>query len=177
MNLPVTFFQDVRAMHGVYLDMSWDGLTDALCQFRETCCLPCVGSRCDQKKGMLWAPVRTFDNDRRHVDAVSALVYDLDNISPEDLQGLRLRLAEVRYFMHSTHSYTPERPSARLVLPLERELAPDAAKRAYSAVGERYELADDAQGFNARRIFYMPSCPAGSRRLIVDNTGTRLLAL
>ena len=95
-----------------------------------------------------WTPSRYKSNRRAIADLreKTLIVYDLDYITHEQLDDIRLGLAPISrwaWFMHTTRSHTPESPRARMVLPVSRPMGPDEAHAVFRLLAQ--ELAEDPE--------------------------------
>ena len=78
-----------------------------------------------EKDGGAWSPILWADDERdsEGAESVCALVYDLDDATPELLQSLGLRL-DAKGWIHAIHeTYTAGR--YRLIVPLARDVTPE----------------------------------------------------
>ena len=114
------------------------------------------------KDGRLFSPVRYRNDATRGKDGVvevAALVFDLD-------QGfdftLRERLAGWEHVAYSTHSYTPEAPHGRVVLPLARSVPAEEWGAVYARAALLLPGLVDTSCQDVSRMFYLPSCPPGA---------------
>ncbi len=112
---------------------------------------------------------------RRKADMVecrSMLVYDLDSISKEFLEGIGGKVKNKGCY-YTTHSHTPDNPRARMVLPVTRDMTPDefnAVARYYAADSGFLEMLDPCS-FSPHQLMYWPTCPANGEYLFGEIDG------
>lgn len=95
-----------------------------------------------------WTPSRYKSNRRAIADLreKTLIVYDLDYITHDQLDEIRMGLAPISkyaWFMHTSRSHCPESPRARMILPISRPMKPDEAHAAFRILAQ--ELADDPE--------------------------------
>ena len=88
------------------------------------------------------------------------ITLDADNPSEDFLLDLDMELGGMEYVLYSTHSHTADNPRYRVIIPVDRPMAPDE----YQAVSRR--IADnigiesfDPSTHQAERLMYWPSHP------------------
>ena len=114
-----------------------------------------------------WSPVAYSGGRRLAADAesVCALVYDLDHVTPSQLEGLSGALEREGWLYAIHETYTPGR--YRLCVPLARDLEPSEYPAVWEAAAQTlgiWEAIDQACS-DLARLFYAPSRPdAGSPR-------------
>lgn len=90
----------------------------------------------------------------------SVVTLDLDDAKPNTLDGIRATVDGYAWCVYSTHSHTPEKPKYRLVVPLDRDVAPDEynpiARRLAEFIGIE---AVDQVSFSPHQLMYWPTCP------------------
>lgn len=84
----------------------------------------------------------------------SALTIDVDYPGPAFLEDFQL-LSDFTYIVHTTYSSTPSNPRYRVIIPTDREMAPDEYHSAVVALCERYgsEQFDPASRKPAQYMF------------------------
>jgi hypothetical protein len=115
----------------------------------------------DKYAGRCWSPARYGDDVRTRSNAgvseVSALVFDLDRVPPDNR-----RLGDVCRINHTTWSHRPDAPKWRLILPLTTPVGaadwPDTWRRARSALCPEA----DPQCKDPSRQYFLPSRPPGA---------------
>lgn len=119
----------------------------------------------DEKDGPLWAPVVVADRARRtneSVVAVTCMVLDYDCGVDLDEALVPIIDAGLACVAHSSHRHSPDHPKFRLVVPFSRPVPaaewPEVWEVLHAMLGPRSDVACK----NASRIYYLPSCPAGS---------------
>ena len=114
-------------------------------------------------------------DNRRKVDNVvcrSALVYDLDDATPEFIAALAERIP-YKGAAYSTHSHTPDNPRIRVVLPTARDMTPDehnAVSRFTAQTLGILEMVDPCS-FEPHQLMYWPSVPADGEFLFTELEG------
>lgn len=108
------------------------------------------------------------DNRRKSdkVDCRSMIVYDLDSITREFLDHIAEKVGNKGCF-YTTHSHSPERPRARLIIPVTRDMTPDefnAVARYYAADNGFLDMLDPCS-FSPHQLMYWPTCPANGEYL------------
>lgn len=118
----------------------------------------------DKNFASAWSPISYRDGQRlaECAESICALVYDIDD-SKFDWEpvGRELERLDWIYLIHS--SYTPGH--ARLILPLERDLAPAEYRSTYERIGAQLGLAYDRSCSDLARLFFSPSCAPGTEEL------------
>jgi hypothetical protein len=122
----------------------------------------------EQKAGTIaWAPVEMIDpargRDKDNVHTLTALVFDLDHLAPEDVPAVRAAItaACVAAVMSTTFSHTPTAQRYRMLVTLSRPVTRAEHTRLWAIVNERLCLGHaDPAARDAFRIYYMTACPA-----------------
>lgn len=132
--------------------------------------------RVGPKEGGAWSPILWRDDtrDSAGAESVCALVYDLDDATPEMLESLGLRLDATRWIhaIHETHTAG----RYRLILPLSRDLTPSEYERAWQGCADRLVLPGlDETGKDLARLFYLPSKPTADDERLAGTGGEVLL--
>jgi hypothetical protein len=169
----VAVYQSSRAPQGINLSVTDSDLSKLL-QLREVVCAPCRGKMCREKLGgMLWAPTKNVGGYRQQVESVSMLVLDVDAVPRADLDATFRNLEGYRYLAYSTHSYTADRPSVHLVMPLAQDGAPEVVRGAASRVRGFFEVPPWTETWEPR-IWYLPTRPAGADYRVREGQGALL---
>lgn len=160
------------------VEVSWDELVQDLETIEETACVPCAGHSCPLKMGQAWSPVDIQGDgtrDNKNVVALTALVFDIDSAAPAQIGPMSQRLDHfgIACAMHSTHSFTREAPSLRLVIPLEEPFTREATEtvEAFAArwvafrasVIERFGIPADPATKDLARLYFFGTKPADGR--------------
>jgi hypothetical protein len=127
----------------------------------------------DKKRARCWSPTLYADGTTSRSNAgvaeVSALVFDLDRVPPDEH-----KLAEVCWIGHTTWSHTSEAPRWRVIVPLARSVPvaewTDVWRRARAALCPEA----DPSCKDPSRQYYLPSCPAVSTPEIKRHPGELL---
>lgn len=111
---------------------------------------------------------------RRKVETVvsrSVLTLDADKAMVDFVENYDM-LSPYATYIYSTHSYTPEAPRLRLLIPFTRDVTPDE----YVAIA-RYFAADwgidqfDECSYNVNQLMYFPSCPSNGEYVFKETEG------
>jgi len=130
-----------------------------------------------------WTPSRYKGTRRAVVDLKekTLIVYDLDYISHDQLDEIRMGLAPISrfaWFMHTTRSHTPDAPRARMILPVSRPMLPDEAHAVFRLLAQ--ELADDPEegieipdlvSFRGNQTMFWPSVSKDQEFWTDENVG------
>ena len=114
-----------------------------------------------EKSGLAFGPHSLIHGGKRRnsdVEAVSMLVTDSDNgVSFDDLEA---RFADLQAAIYTTHSHSPDKTKARVVVPLLRPV-PVKDWRAFLEGATAHFGTDifDPATKDAARLYYFPSCP------------------
>jgi len=137
----------------------------------------------------LWSPTKYLPGTNRSkagVQALSAMMFDFDDVSEAYLNTLRDRIKGFEYVLHSTfgHLQTPNTTRVRVILPLARAASPAeweatrtnfADAMEWQAVTEKSDVEGyDAQANHCATFFYWPSHAPGAEFIFEKNAG-RLL--
>lgn len=105
-------------------------------------------------------PCTDIHRDNRSVSRRSpVLALDID--APDDGFDVvvEVTLSDHTYAMHTTHSSTPAEPRYRLLVPTDRDMAPDEYVAATEAMAARLGKEQfDSGSFQAARFMYKPAC-------------------
>lgn len=161
--LHVAFFQHKADNQPHPMQLTWERLAERLMQHAERA----------EKDGPLWSPAQYPPGATRSNKAVLGLcaaVGDFDNgISWEEVKE---RLEKYEYIAHSTHSFDPEHPKFRIVIPFSRPVAQfDWAGIKARIDHHVFGLATDPAAKDASRAYYLPSCPPESLRFAERHQG------
>ena len=129
-----------------------------------------------EKDGGAWSPILWADDERdsEGAESVCALVYDLDDATPELLQSLGLRL-DAKGWIHAIHeTYTAGR--YRLIVPLARDVTPEEYAIAWRGCADQLAIPGlDETGKDLARLFYLPSKPSATDERLAGVEGSTLL--
>lgn len=147
-----------QATPPISLDLPWSELVSALTKYE-------VGP----KHGSAWSPITYSGSSRKSSDAVSisALVYDIDEATPEQLDAMSDKLDGLEFLIAET--FTANR--WRVVLPVEQPVEPRDYKQAWESVRARLVIPADPSGKDLARLFYAPRHPEGETRRWATGTG------
>lgn len=159
-------------------DLPWVLLAKVLTAFREGPCTSedCPGKKCPHKSGPAWSPAdypEGATRGNRNVRAITALVYDLDDVVSEEWET-RLRLAGLAHAVHSTHTSREGACYLRLIIPLSRPLTVAEHPIAWRALIDEYGLPADTACGDPARLYYLPSAPIGVPHHATTHPGAAL---
>lgn len=110
-----------------------------------------------------------LSGNRRQANKVvcrSMLVYDLDSIEADFLSGISSKIHNKGCY-YTTHSHMPEKPRARMIIPVSRDMTADefnAAAR-YYAQDKGFITMLDPCSFSPHQLMYWPTCPSNGEYL------------
>lgn len=110
-----------------------------------------------------------LSGNRRQANKVvcrSMLVYDLDSIESEFLKNISSKIHNKGCY-YTTHSHMPEKPRARMIIPVSRDMTPDefnAAARYYAQDNGFISMLDPCS-FSPHQLMYWPTCPSNGEYL------------
>jgi len=112
------------------------------------------------KGGFVLGHLRGGRRKKDTVEARSGITLDADHADVDFVNRVEM-LVDYRCAIYSTHSHTPTAPRLRLVIPLSREVTPDAYAAVSRLVAEEIgmDYFDDTT-YEPERLMYWPSCPA-----------------
>lgn len=149
-------------------EISRDDLIRCLSDFRRGPCTTetCIGDKCPHKYGPAWSPTELVpgaeDRCVENIAAVTAAVYDLDDISA-DLGWLeRLVNSGLGCVLHSSHRHKPDAIRLRLLLWLDEPVPASRWLAFWNEVARRYEIPADPACKDASRLYFLPSAPIGA---------------
>lgn len=152
-------------------DVSWEQLARDLQKHERTACTAesCLGHQCPHKDGLAWSPVRLKAPRRanENVLALSAAVFDLDDVTEAELAGIGAALEGYSYVFHSTHSGK----GFRLVLRLSRDVTPDEWPALWRGVAKKFALRADDACKDLARLYFFPSAPQGAEVVACEGFG------
>lgn len=149
---------------------SWQGFTEFLSEPRLSPCSrgTCTQALCPYKRGACWAPILYVDAE---LVAITMLVFDVDQVTDDQLDEIRDRIGGLRYLVHSTHSDRPDRRCLRLVFPLSRSVTRDEWTSFWRAAYLSLSPIADPACADAARRYLRPSCPYDASYFIQVNEG------
>lgn len=109
-----------------------------------------------------------LSGNRRQANKVvcrSMLVYDLDSIEQDFLKDINAKIDNKGCY-YTTHSHTADKPRARMIIPVSRDMTPDefnAAARYYAQDNGFLAMLDPCS-FSPHQLMYWPTCPSVSGR-------------
>ncbi len=154
-----------------------------------TACNPCKGGQeCPGKFGPGFSPVALRKPHRQdvNVESVSMLVFDIDKVTRAELEAVCDRLEGLESLIVSSHSHLSKGPDhccVRIILPLERALAPDQWRHVHREVRKRYGLewmrpggvklsgADQTAVNDPSRFYFLPNAPIGIETIVGHESG------
>ena len=174
----IVTYENERDTNPGELELTWEALTeDLLGDSRETACSPCIGHKCEHKKGWSWSPVRILPVDAENhqgtkssgtrgtksTGAITVGVFDLDDVTDAELAEFEARIAGIRGYLHSTHSHISSvHNSLRFVFELSREVLPEEWFNVWSNTIQKYKIPADKSCKDPGRLYFLPSHPKGA---------------
>lgn len=163
----ISLFRSERDNEPAGAELSWGELVERLRTPRRTPCTPadCPGKDCPHKFGLAWSPVAYRAGTRRGlpgVEAVSALVLDLDDLTDAQVNALVVSLAPFSYVFHASHTDRPGSRRLRAVVALSREVPAFDWPRFWATATHVLGLPADPATKDASRLFFTPSRPTGA---------------
>jgi hypothetical protein len=114
----------------------------------------------DKKQARCWSPTRYADDvtsrGNAGVEAVSALVFDLDRVPPDPK-----RLEGVCWIGHTTWSHQPDSPRWRVVIPLAQPVPATSWSNVWQRARAALSPEADPACKDPSRAYWLPSRPAG----------------
>lgn len=116
-----------------------------------------------------------LSGNRRQVNKVvcrSMLVYDLDSIEQDFLKDINAKIDNKGCY-YTTHSHTADKPRARMIIPVSRDMTPDefnAAARYYAQDNGFLAMLDPCS-FSPHQLMYWPTCPSNGEYLFGEIDG------
>jgi predicted P-loop ATPase len=158
------------------VELSWEDLREELQQYVPTPCTlaTCLREKCPHKKTKAWSPATWPEVETRQkktVDQLSCLVIDRDHVPPAELDEDLARFAGHDYFMHSSHSDSPEDRCVRVVLRTSRPVSGKEWPRFWRAAVDYFGVKADENCKDASRLYYRPSRPSDAAIDAFDGTG------
>ena len=157
--LDVALFDSLTATSATSVSMSWPELAGLLSDHRERAA----------KDGDGWSPARYAPGSTRsngNVDALSALVLDIDHVEPEwwRLAGLRFQ-AHTSWKHHASHPDCPDRPDCphwRIVIPLTKPVPRERWGEFWTQATAVLCPNVDPASKDPARFFWLPAHPPGT---------------
>ena len=118
------------------------------------------------KGGFVAGHLRDNRRQANKVECRSMLVYDLDSIESEFLQDINAKIGNKGCY-YTTHSHTTDKPRARMIIPVSRDMTPDefnAAARYYAQDNGFISMLDPCS-FSPHQLMYWPTCPSNGEYL------------
>ncbi len=106
----------------------------------------------------MWSPAVFRGDERRaaNVEAVSLLVFDVDEEPVPTLEEIAAALGDVRWFAHSSSNSTWPSPRWRLLVELSRPVTSEEHARLWKAFSERFPFRVGAASKDSSRAWYAP---------------------
>ena len=119
--------------------------------------------------------VRGGRRKKENVDTRSLITLDVDHADDGFTFAAELVLGGTAYVIYSTHSYRPENPKYRLLVPVNRAMNPDeyaaVSRKLAEQIGMEYF---DKTTFDVHRLMYLPSCSKDADPLLDVYDGDHL---
>lgn len=173
----ITAYRSLTDTRAVRTKVRWQDLPQWIEeQTNQSACTPgrCPPNCPEKFKAPGWSPSLYDKGAKRNnanVKAVSALVYDLDELTLDSWKELRSRLRETKWlwYAHSTHRHsatwsTKHPGKLRLILLLARPAKPDEWKRLFHSVLNELQLPKGPeQAKDLSRFFFCPVTSMGQK--------------
>ena len=125
--IAVAFYKHELDVDGLSIELSWAELAQTLTDAAASPCTSetCIGKKCPYKAHTAeegaWSPV-VIEGQRlnKNVRALTALVFDGDGVSEEQLRQIAARVQGLNYVIHTTHRNRPNAIFVRLIIHLSR---------------------------------------------------------
>lgn len=149
---------------------TWQSLVDALANTQFVQCACSIAGfpakDCAHKDGRAYSPGILRPGTTRgneNVDYLNVAFLDLDKLTPEAYAAALEKLAAsgLEYVVSGTHSFRPEKPSVRVVIPLSRAVSGAEWARFFPALKNHLGLPVDEATKDQARIYYAPRTPEG----------------
>ena len=160
------------------IDISWDELCEELSRHEFTPCgVTCVGHDCRYKMSAeAWSPADLIGRrSNKNVRAITLAVFDLDDISHEEMLGIAQRIEGFEYLCVSSHSHRP--PNAyrmRLIMPLTRPATPAEWPVVLRTAISGLQLPADPSCKDLARLYFLPTAPVGTQPIAERGHGIAL---
>lgn len=156
---------------------SWHDFVSYLGTARLTTCRreTCLRAACPHKRGVSWSPaVYRSDDRRQRIEAISLLVFDIDQATEDQYSVIRGRIGDLQHIAHSTHSDRPDSRRLRLIFPLSRPVLPDEWTVFWHLAQQRLVPEADPACADGGRMYFLPSCPQDAIYFMQVNAGAVL---
>lgn len=159
--------------------MTWEVFCALFDTPRRSACTQktCLGSGCPHKTGTCWSPSvyeRGKSRRRNYLEAVSLLVFDVEQVPEESIVEICGRFNGHCYLVHTTHSNRPDSCSARIVIALSRPVRRDEWTLFWRSAKHCLALPVNIACADFRRVYFLPSCPYDAAYVIHVNEGAPL---
>lgn len=156
--------------------VSWQGLVTLFSKPQRALCTQqtCPRGNCPYKRGGCWSPASFTETRLRAAEAVSLLVFDVDQEPENQIDKIRKRLDPLQYLMHSTHSDRPNSRCLRIVFPLSRPVVPGAWRSFWQETQQDLVPIADLCHADAKCFYFLPSRPSDASYFLQTNEGTVL---
>lgn len=174
-------FTQVNSRHPSSKEVGdWSDVVTGCIGHTTTPCAPCPGKTCEHKRrGRAFNFAEFYPNTARalaNVFQVHVLLLDLDHGDLERLNRtiLTLRRKRVASFFASSHSHRADAPRGRLGVRLSEPVPGHIWPSFWSAANLLLDAGADPQASDASRLYFEPTCPEGTRPLVIVNEGEAL---
>lgn len=164
LTFPVAYADRPRDAHWTNDTVTWDAILEWVYRpaKRKECgnYILATLERTEKVHAGATGPCTDIHRDNRSVSRRSAvLALDIDNPDTGFDVVVEMLLADHTYVMHTTHSSTPSEPRYRLLVPTDRDMAPDEYVEATQAMAKRLGFEQfDSGSFQPARFMYKPAC-------------------
>lgn len=160
-----TVYPSAFTTKGQQEDLTWSEWLDLLSQHDQR----------SSKDGPCFVPGRVEGpRAKANVQAITAMVLDLEHLAPDQMAELLLQLSRWEYLYYSTWRSNPVEPRGRVILPLANELLPAQFPQAWQALNATIGQVNDPTSKDIVHLYYMPSCPEDHTPEIIHNAGVLL---
>jgi putative DNA primase/helicase len=108
------------------------------------------------------------------VARITLLVFDVDQLTDDQVDEIRGRIGSLRYLMHSTHSDSPNRRYLRIVIALSRPVLPKEWKAFFHTASQDLVPGADPACADLGRTYFLPTCPRDAIYFTQVNEGQPL---
>lgn len=177
MLFPISRLDSILDLSPHHETMSWQDLTALLSEPRRSPCTrqTCTRAYCPDKRGACWSPATfTQDYSPRAAETLSLLVFDIDQLTDDQIDEIRGRIGALQYLMHSTHSDVSGSRCLRIVISLSRSVSAGMWRPFFHTALQSLVPGANPSGVDAGRIYFLPSCPRDAIYFTQVNEGLPL---
>ncbi len=148
------------------IECVWSDLVDAFKESQRSECTisSCLRAKClDKRRGGAWSPAKYPSGSLRsnaNVEAVSALVLDLDHLTDTELDATMIALKPYQRIVHASHSDHPGDRCVRVVLALSEPVSGRDWPGFWTAAIDSLNVPVDRVTGDASRLYFLPTRPS-----------------